>query len=594
MKLLQHLRNLSLRYQVMLGISVAFLILFVATGYLALGVTRQSTAAISEARLRLAVAVANSVDALVGRAALQLRDAALDHYSPGKGSNSLRGELEALYREQGLSEFFEWLALVRFYDGATAEVVSPLSPIESGLAQSEAVVRAWQKMEPWMGGLYLPAWGEPRLVFTVPVAGRSGTPGEVMVAGMRPGRLADLLPRAQGLVARIIDADGVVLVDRLGNNSGEGEEHMGLLRPLIEAGEPGIVTHKESAGHGHIVAYAPLRGFSSGLLLEEPRDVALAVPSRLRTTMLWLGLVALAVLVVSAALHSQMVIRPVIALAQATQNITRGVLDKPIPTEGLGEVEMLARNLEGMRLALKKAHEQRLDFEKELEERVRERTRQVEQLMSQIISIQEEERRRLARELHDETAQTLATVLVNLQAAQQVPDKDKAQELVARALAQQAQVLTDIRRIISALRPAALDDLGLVSALRAYAEERLVAEGVAVQFEVEGGERPLSPAVETAVFRILQEAVNNIAKHAGAQKASIHLDFRPDSLMATVEDDGRGFEAGKVLLQDKVGLQGMRERAAIIGARLKLESRPGQGTRVDIYVPLPSMGVKGG
>ncbi|MDP2743909.1 MAG: histidine kinase [Dehalococcoidia bacterium] len=593
MKLLQRLRNLSLRYQVMLGIAAAFLILFVATSYVALSVTRQSTDAISEARLRLVVVVASSVDALVSRAAYQLQDAA-SSYFPAERPGSLRGEVEALYRERGLSETFEWLALVRFHDGAEAEVVSPLASLEPGLAQSEVVLGARQTGAIRIGELSLPAFDQPRLVFAVSVFSRGGNPDQVLVAGMSPGRLIDLLPQGEGLMARIIDADGVVVVDRLGGVIGERDEHMRLLRPLIEAGKPGMVIHKETADYGHLVAYASLRGLDGGVLLEEPQDAALSVPSRLRTSMLWLGIVALAVLVVSAALHSQMVIRPVIGLARATQNITRGVLDEPVPTSGLGEVEMLARNLEAMRLALKEAHEQRLGFERELEERVRERTRQVEKLMSQIISIQEEERRRLAQELHDDTAQTLATVLVNLQAAQQVPDKDKAQELVARALAQQAQVLIDIRRIISALRPAALDDLGLVSALRAYAEERLGVGGVGVQFDVVGGERPLSPAVETAVFRILQEAVNNIAKHAGARRASLHLEFGPDSLTATVNDDGRGFDVDKVLSHDKVGLQGMRERAAIIGARLKLESRTGQGTRAELYVPLPSMEVKGG
>jgi signal transduction histidine kinase len=523
----------------MLGISIAFLILFAVTSYVALGVTQESTAAISEARLRLAVNAANSVNILLGRSAAQLR-ASASSYAPDESSSSLREDAEVLYRQYGMSETFEWLALVQFGERASAGVVPRLEPLEAELSSSEVVWQTWRMGTPRIGEISLPGvWNKPRLVLTFSVTER-GSPGQVMAAVMRPSLLEAPLPQAEGLVARVIDAEGAVLAGRVEGEEREDQEHMRLLKPLIEAREPGIVTHRAHAGHGHIVAYAPLEGLDGGLLIEESRDVALAVPSRLRTTMVWLGVVALAILVASAALHSQMVVSPVIRLARAAQNITRGVLDEPVPTKGLGEVEMLARNLEGMRLALKEAQEQRLGFERELEGRVRERTQQVEQLMSQIISIQEEERRRLARELHDETAQTLATVLVNLQAAQQVQEREKSSELVALALAQEAQVLTDIRRIISALRPAALDDLGLISALRAYAEERLAAQGTAVQFEVAGEERPLSPAIETAVFRILQEAINNIAKHAAARKTSLNLEYSPDSLRAVVEDDGRG------------------------------------------------------
>jgi two-component system sensor histidine kinase DegS len=206
--------------------------------------------------------------------------------------------------------------------------------------------------------------------------------------------------------------------------------------------------------------------------------------------------------------------------------------------------------------------------------------------MSQIISIQEEERRRLAWELHDETAQMLATTLVTLRAAEQAPDQGRAQELIGRALAQQVQALADIRRIIYALRPAALDDLGLVSALRAYTEDRLVAKGISIQFEVMGEDNLLTKPVQTAVFRILQEAVNNIAKHAEAQKVSFRLKFHHQKLEVTVEDDGKGFDLEQALSRDQVGIQGMKERAEIIGAQLVLKSTPGSGTIVCLTVPL--------
>lgn len=585
MNLVQLVRRSSLRYQVLLGVALIFLFFFGVASYVALRAIKESTRFVSEARLHLATTTAKSLDNILSQSAAQLQSVALLHFSEATVQR-WRQQAEVLYYQHGLEDIYEYLVLAWFEDQIRIEVVPPLDYLEKALSQSEWAELTGETGKISMGELYIAeVWSQPRLLLKAPM--EDGKPRQVIMGVMRTSYLQTFLPEGEALVARIINDKGEVLADKAGRVVQEEEEHMALLKPLIEEKKPGAVIHKGGPGeHGHIVVYSPLSGLNAGILLEEPRDIALAIPTRLTMTILWLGIVGLALLISAASLHSQGVIRPVIKLAEATKNITRGVFEPPLPSGGLGEVGLLAENLEVMRLVLKRAQEERLGWEKELERQVRQRTQQVHQLMSQIISIQEEERRRLAWELHDETAQMLATTLVTLRAAQQAPDQGRAQELIGRALAQQVQALVDIRRIIYALRPAALDDLGLASALRAYTEDRLVAKGISIQFEVMGEDKLLTKPVQTAVFRILQEAVNNIAKHAEAQKVSFRLKFHHEKLEVTVEDDGKGFDFEKALSRDQVGIQGMKERAEIIGAQLVLKSTPGSGTIVCLTVPL--------
>jgi signal transduction histidine kinase len=213
-------------------------------------------------------------------------------------------------------------------------------------------------------------------------------------------------------------------------------------------------------------------------------------------------------------------------------------------------------------------------------------------LLEKTITVQEEERKRIARELHDEWAQTLAALTVNLdQASQALPEElawHKRQLDRTHALAVEA--LKALRRLILDLRPAVLDDLGLVPAIRWYAETHLEANGMAVDFRASGSQRRLTLKIETALFRIAQEAINNIEKHADAELATIRLDFQRDWVFMSFQDDGQGLDVEQVLRGEDTargwGLLGMRERAALLGGSLRVDSRPGQGTQIQVEVPV--------
>ncbi|MEE9400030.1 MAG: GAF domain-containing protein [Dehalococcoidales bacterium] len=215
------------------------------------------------------------------------------------------------------------------------------------------------------------------------------------------------------------------------------------------------------------------------------------------------------------------------------------------------------------------------------------------ELLQDILSIQEEERRRIARELHDETSQVLASLTASLEAAAgMLPARaSKIKAILRKAQALSINILDEIHRLIYELRPTLLDDLGLVAATRWLAENNLEAAGIEVDFKVTGRETRLPPQVEVTLFRVIQEAVYNIARHAQAKNAIISLHFKKKVIRVRVRDDGRGFNVEEAISsKDRprgLGLLGMKERVELINGTLNIRSRPeGSGTEINIEIPL--------
>jgi signal transduction histidine kinase len=212
----------------------------------------------------------------------------------------------------------------------------------------------------------------------------------------------------------------------------------------------------------------------------------------------------------------------------------------------------------------------------------------LQQLSSQVLTAHEEERKRVARELHDDTAQALTSILVRLRLLERSVEQgqlpDGLQELRDLTVA----TLEGVRRLAGALRPTALDDLGLVAALHSFVQD--FSPGWALQVEItsHGLQRRLPPEVELALYRVVQEALSNVAKHARASSASVRLQRTRDAVTVVVEDNGSGFDVKKMLGSGErgLGLFGMQERLALIGGTLRIDSSPQQGTRIIAWVPL--------
>jgi signal transduction histidine kinase len=205
--------------------------------------------------------------------------------------------------------------------------------------------------------------------------------------------------------------------------------------------------------------------------------------------------------------------------------------------------------------------------------------------LRRVVEGQELERRRLARELHDETGQALTSILLGLKRVEDAKTREDARAAAAELREEIVKTLQSVRRLAVELRPKALDDFGLVPALERLADAFGGESGIAIDVEANLDETRLPPEVETALYRIAQEALTNVAKHADAEHVSLIVTRRDGSVTVVVEDDGRGFGAvgGE---SGGLGLVGMKERVGLLGGRLAIESTEGSGTTIVAEVPL--------
>jgi two-component system, NarL family, sensor kinase len=201
-----------------------------------------------------------------------------------------------------------------------------------------------------------------------------------------------------------------------------------------------------------------------------------------------------------------------------------------------------------------------------------------------------EERHRLAREIHDTLAQGLTATALQLESADALLDagSEKAHGSLRRALSLTRSNLEEARRSVLDLRAAPLEGRALSEALKDLVDRWEAETGISARYGAVNGSRPLPPRVEAALYRICQEALRNVARHAGAGRVTVRLTATPERVRLVVEDDGRGFDASGVP-EDRHGLVGMRERAEMLGGTLEVRSSPGAGTRIEATVPLEKL-----
>ena len=216
---------------------------------------------------------------------------------------------------------------------------------------------------------------------------------------------------------------------------------------------------------------------------------------------------------------------------------------------------------------------------------------QLQQLLSETVDVQEQERQRIAQDMHDSATQLLVGAMLELKSAQKRLGTAEL-ERAAASLAKVGRVLhqaeKEIKRVIHDLRPPSLDALGLAAALRRYIERYAEFSQIECMFSVLGQERRLPARLEIGCYRLVQEALQNVSTHAETEDARVILAFAPQMLKVTVLDEGCGFDLATESRpgQESLGLLGMRERAESMGGQLAIHSQPGQGTRVELLVPL--------
>ncbi len=328
----------------------------------------------------------------------------------------------------------------------------------------------------------------------------------------------------------------------------------------------------------------------NGVLLT---DVSMANIDRfmgddLRDSVLWSLVVMLLTVVAVNFLMSKLVVTKLEQFVQTIQCMSHGDLTERVPITGADEIAGLAdafnRMAEG--LQARENENRRLTLELERKKFLRGR------LLEKLNHAQEQERKRIARDLHDQLGQVLSAMSMEIDAAAQAlpPEQDVLKKRLSHARAVAESAVDQTHALIGDLRPIVLDDLGLVAAVRAYLVQLLSPLDVEAHVSIHGCVRRLPPDLEITLFRIVQEAINNIAQHAAAQHITLGFEFGDSQVQVTVEDDGCGFvvpsEFQPVAEWRGLGLFGIQERAALAGGAARIESQPGKGTLIVVTMPL--------
>jgi two-component system sensor histidine kinase DegS len=220
-------------------------------------------------------------------------------------------------------------------------------------------------------------------------------------------------------------------------------------------------------------------------------------------------------------------------------------------------------------------------------EELAEKNHELQRLSNGILAAQEDERRRIAQELHDDTMQALAALAVQARLVERKQDVEALREGIGRIREGIGQTLHELRRLTYDLRPTALDDLGLTAALGGLASDFAERSGVLVESNLATPEARLPPPVEIVLYRVAQEALSNVAKHAHAEHVRLRLALADGLVRLTIADDGRGFETGnrQSSRESGLGLLGMEERVQALHGRLEIRSAAGEGTTVSVELP---------
>ena len=335
-----------------------------------------------------------------------------------------------------------------------------------------------------------------------------------------------------------------------------------------------------------------------GALIEAQAEAPGEVMAILTRDLLLVTAAASIVGIGAAYLLTVVLTRPILELVAVVGAVRRGDLQPSARVWARDEIGELAAafnsmldSLRASRAQVETSHREVLRRNRELAQ-LSEELRQKEQIRAQLLekamTAQEEERKRIARELHDDTSQALTSLVVGLKVLEGLhePAQIRAQVAELRELA--AGTLDSVHGLALELRPSVLDDLGLVAAVQRQVATQTRRQDLEVDFHTAGldGTR-LAPETEMAVYRIIQEALANVARHSRATAASVILERRRDKLVAIVEDNGRGFDVETLLASEQsLGLHGMRERSFLVSGKLTIESSPGSGTTVFVEAPL--------
>jgi signal transduction histidine kinase len=590
------------------GISIILLIFGVAAHYI---IQANIDHSLNE-KLSLARVIGNNIDNIIRDHVSRLYDISMSgkiDLTDGDFSPE-RDAFKTAYRN---SIFTDGVFLLDPGGNAILNYPSKIRDAAINVLSIEPINRVITLGKPVVSNIYtIEPTGKKVIFVLVPLKDNRGN--SVGIAGGEIDPTNPLLTRMLGLIdmgkqafVDLVDSNGVIISSSAPSRTLTqcNRDHF-FTRIIAEKKERVTTCHSchvsaaRSEKTDMILAFTPLEMAPWGITFQEPRDDVFASAGRLKRTFLALAVIFIGTAFILTIGISRSIVDPLKDLIRGTDRIAKGDLSKPIPPQGSDEIGVLSHSFEAMRVRLVESIDHIKQHNLELETRVKERTHKInesqklaETLLQKVITSQEDERTRIGRELHDDTLQDLSAALIQIDMCKLNPSAvtvakiDRIRSIIVKAL-------DGVTGVIQNLRPSLLDDLGLVPAIKSLLDMHLGANGINYFLNTNGvTERRFRPELEITLFRIVQEAVSNTARHAKAENFFIKMNIDNDIVAVDIEDDGEGFvtpalyTAGRESFGRRgLGLLGMRERVTLIGGAMHLCSTPSQGTQIEIRIPL--------
>ncbi len=593
---------------IVIGISVILLSLGIASHY----IIQKDIDGLLTKKLALSRITRNNVDNIIKDNISRLYDIS-NSGAVDLNDGDMRPEKEAVKAAYRYSIFTDGIFLLD--KGGTILLNYPERMRDASLnvLGIEPVSRMLSLGKPVVSNLYTVEPSKKKVIYVlVPLKDKNGR--TVGVAGGQIDPTSPLLLQRLGLIdigrnefIDIVDSNGVVIASsdparmfiQCDRNSffttiiSERKERVATCHVCHEAGN-----QKEKLAT--VLAFVPLETAPWGISIQELKADVFASAANLKKMFIGLGFIFLGTAFILTIGISRSIVNPLKDLIHGADLIARGDLSNAIAPHGSDEIGILSKSFETMRRKLVKSGERIRRHTQELETRVKERTRQInesqqraEKLLKKVISTQEEERKRIARELHDDTLQEMLAALMKIDICRLNPaeitmDKiDTIRGIITRAY-------DGLISMMQNLRPSLLDDLGLIPAVQSLLNMHLGDRGIQYFINTAGlKDNRFRPEVEIILFRIVQEAVANIARHSQAENVFVLFKCDRTAVYAEIEDDGTGFDLSSLItrapdVRDRrgLGIMGMKERALLIGGSMEICSQPGIGTKIVVQIPL--------
>jgi len=595
-------------FLILIGISIILLSLGVASHY----IIQKNIDDLLNKQLALSRVTRNNVDNIIQDNINRLYDISMSGAVDLEDGN-LAPEREAVRAAYRYSIFTDGIFLLDKGGNVILNYPERMRDASLNVLSIEPIRRMLAVGRPVVSNIYTIEPSKKKILYVlVPLKDKNGR--TVGVAGGQIDPTSPLLLQKLGLVdigkdqfIDIMDSNGVVVASSnpswMFTQCDRNSFFTTIIRERKERVATCHVCHeggKKEERLSTVLAFVPLTTAPWGISVQQLREDVFAPSENLKRLFIILGFIFIGTAMILTIGISRSIVDPLKELISGADRIARGDLSNPIAPQGSDEIGVLSQSFETMRGKLLESGKRIHRHTQELETRVKERTRQIresqeraEKLLKKVISSQEDERKRIARELHDDPLQELSAALMRIDICRLRPAEVTEEKMDAvRSIIVNAY--DGLLAIMQNLRPSLLDDLGLIAAVQSLLEIHLRDKGIHYFINTAGlTDTRFRPEVEIILFRIMQEAVVNIARHSEAK--NVFILFRSDrkSVYAEIEDDGIGFDVGSLFthapdVRDRrgLGILGMKERALLIGGEMEICSQPDQGTKIGIRIPL--------